>query len=257
MPSRNPITDQVDLGGPLSTIPGGATEALTARIDIAPGDLTALDGSVLRMGTSSVPLTAATNSAAGFVVGYFKTTATTGWPAGLYTHLQCAGAGANATALEGDLTLAAALATVTGVECFVDLTAAGRVTGSLSVVQGTVDFGNFALPGAGGGVYRAACFNIKGEGAASDPTKAQRISCLELKTGDGTFATGKDFEKFAAGYAIYFNGFTGATGVTQILSTTRLAELPTGTLGIRVGVGAEGASGTAYYIPLVLATEWN
>jgi hypothetical protein len=55
----------------------------------------------------------------------------------------------------------------------------------------------------------------------------------------------------------YFNGFTAASGVTSIVSSTRLAELPASTIGIRVGVGADGAAGTAYYIPLILASEWN
>jgi len=256
--SRNYITDEEDLGGPVGGIPGGASEGVYARLDIAPRTETEVDGSVIRMGVAATPLINDTASAAGFIVGYFDCGAANGWPAGLYIHTDVTGtAGLNFTALQGDATLKTACAIVTGVECFMDFSSAGRVTGSLSVVQGTVAFGNFALPGAGGGVYRAACFNIKGGGSSSDPTKAQRISCIELKTGDGTFATNKDFELFAAGYAIYFSGFTAAAGVTNILSSTRLAELPASTIGIRVGVGAEGASGTAYYIPLVLATEWN
>lgn len=189
------------------------------------------------------------------VAGSFTFPDTSGWPAGLFITSALTGTGGNFTALEGDAVVQAVKATLTGVECFMQFTTPGAVTGSASAVQGTIDFGNYTFPG--GGVYRGACFNIKGEGAACDPTAVQRISCLELKTGDGTFKANKDFEKFARAYAIYFSGFTGAGGVNQILSTTRLAELPAGTLGIRVGVGAEGDGGTAYYIPLVLATEWN
>ncbi len=212
------------------------------------------DGSVIRMGTSGSPLVD-DQAGAGFVVGYFDCGAASGWPAGLYLSADVTGAGGSFTALEGDPVIKAAKAVVTGIESFMQFVSPGKVTGAARACQATVDFGNYQIT-AGGGVYSAACFNIKGEGAACDPSLAQRISCLELKT-EGTFEANKDFEKKAAGYAIYFNGFTAAAGVTNILSSTSLAELPAGTLGLRVGVGGDGAAGDAYYIPLVAAAEWN
>lgn len=180
---------------------------------------------------------------------------TSGWPAGLFVSTTLTGAGGNFTALQGDAVLAAAKATVTGIECFMQLPAGGYVTGACRAVQGTIDFGNETKHS--GGCYSAACFNIKGEGASCDPTAVQRIACLELKT-EGTFKTGKDFEKAAQAYAIYFNGFTAASGVTNILTSTELAELSAvHAVGFRVGVGADGAAGAAYYVPMIPAADWN
>jgi hypothetical protein len=254
--SEDYITGLENPLGPVSGVGGIATAEVPARVAIS-GVAAVTDGSVLRMGTSAAPLIDDL-AGAGFIVGYFDCGDAAGWPVGLYIHTDVTAAGGNFTALQGDATLKAAKGVVTGVECYMDFSSAGRVTGSLSVVQGTVAFGNFALPGPGGrGVYRAACFNIKGGGGSSDCLKAIRISCLELKTGDGSFAANKNFDEHPAGYAIYFSGFTAAAGVTNILSSTRLAELPANTIGIRVGVGAEDASGAVYYIPLVPAAEWN
>jgi len=233
------------------------------RIDGATGRLTldgvastgVTDGSVIRMGTSASPLVD-DQAGAGFVVGYFDSGVTSGWPVGLFISTNVTGAGGSFTALQGDAVLTAAKATVTGIENWMQLNTGGRVTGACRSVQGTIDFGNEDK--GSGGVYSAACFNIKGQGSSVDIGTTQRVSCLELKT-EGTFSStsGENFETKAAGYAIYFNGFTAASGVTNILSSTSLAELPAGTVGIRVGVGSDGAAGTAYYIPLVLASAWN
>lgn len=213
------------------------------------------DGSVLRMGTSGSPLVD-DQAGSGFVIGYFDCGATSGWPGGLFISTNVTGAGGSFTALQGDAVLTAAKATVTGIEDWMQVNTGGRVTGACRSVQGTIDFSDEDK--GSGGVYSAACFNIKGQGSSCDIGTTQRVQCIELKT-EGTFSstTGEDFETKAAGYAIYFNGFTAASGVTNILSSTRLAELPASTVGIRVGVGSDAASGTAYYIPLVLASEWN
>ncbi len=205
-------------------------------------------------GTSGSPVTDDTPGL-NFVEMYFDSGATSGWNGGLYLTYYATGAAGNFTAIEGDVTVSAAVANTTGIESFMAFSAGGKVTGHAAACQATIDYANAALAFSGG-AYMAARFNIKGEGSACDPSGAIRISCLELQT-QGTFATGKDFELHAAGYAIYFNGFTAAANVTKILSSVRLAELPAGTVGIRVGVGADGEAGTAYYIPLVLATEWN
>jgi hypothetical protein len=211
---------------------------------------------VVACGTLAVPIASAVANVY-FRENYFKATSASGWPCGDYTHMSAAGVGGSFTALEGDMTVDAAVSDATGVECFMDFASgAGKVSGHAAAGQFTIDYADAALPGSAGGCYMAGRFNIKGEGSSCDPTKAQRMSCIELQT-QGTFKTSCDFEKLPQSYAIYFNGFTGASGVNQILSTTRLAELPTSTVGIRVGVGADGATGTAYYIPLVLATEWN
>jgi len=230
----------------------------TNRLDMSSIDVSAsnTDGGVIRMGTSGSPITEDT-AGMNFVMGYFDSGATSGWPAALYLHLAATGTTAF-TALQGDMTVSATATTVTGIESFMAFTSPGKVSGAARACQGTIDFGNYEIT-TGGGVYSAGCFNIKGEGSACDPSLAQRIQCIELKT-EGTFETNKDFEKKAAAYAIYFNGFSGAAGTGSILTTTTLtigAGDPANVVGIRVGVGGDADAGTAYYIPLVPAAEWN
>jgi len=212
------------------------------------------DGSVLRMGTSGSPLVD-DQAGAGFVVGYFDCGATSGWPAGLYISTNVTGVGGSFTALEGDAVISAAKAVVTGIESFMQFVTPGKVTGAARACQATIDFGNYEIT-AGGGVYSAATFNIKGEGSACDPSLAQRVSCLELKT-EGTFESGKDFEEMSRGYAIYFNGFTPAGGTGSIISSTALAEVGLSCIGIRIGVGSDAGGGDAYYLIAIPAAEWN
>lgn len=238
---------QMDVGAKALQTAGTARVTLNG---VASSGVT--DGSVLRMGTSGAPLTD-DQAGAGFVVGYFDCGDAAGWPAGLYISTNVTGAGGSFTALQGDAVVSVAKAVVTGVECFMQFATAGAVTGRASAMAGCVDFGNYAF--AAGGCYTAGCFSIKGEGSSVNLSAPQRVACVELRN-EGTYGA-NSFEVKTAGYAIYFNGFTAASGVTNILSSTRLAELPASTVGIRVGVGADGASGTAYYIPLVLASEWN
>ena len=216
--------------------------------------LTLAGVSSFTMGTESTPIvndTAGTN----FVSCYLDHGASSGWGGGIYLTGLATGAGSSWTSIEGDVTVSAAIADTTGIESFMSFSSGGKVTGHAAACQATIDYANAALAFSGG-AYMAGRFNIKGEGSTCDPSGAIRISCIELQT-QGTFATDKNFEKHAAGYAIYFNGFTGATGTGSIISSTDLAELPTGTIGVRVGVGSDGAAGTAYYIPLVVATQWN
>jgi len=214
-------------------------------------------GSVLNFGTSTVPLVC-DDAAAGFIVGYFDSGATSGWPAGVYFKLNATGAGASYTALEGDLTLSAAAVNVTGIECFLQVASGGCVpAGGLSACTVTVDFANCALA-TGGGWYRGATFNIKGEGGSTDPSGAHVISCLELKT-EGTWGT--TFESCADSFAIVFNGFTSAAGTGKIISSSVPGVLSGlgAVRGVRVGANnaAIDTAPTAYYIPLIPATAWT
>jgi hypothetical protein len=208
-----------------------------------------------QLGTSSIPLVNDSASLAGFILGYFDCGATSGWPAGIYVTTDLTGAGGSFTCLQGDAVVKTSKASITGVENFMQFASGGKVTGHCASGQFTIDFANAALAFSGG-AYMAGRFNIKGEGSACDPSGALRISCIELQN-QGTFASGKEFETKAAAYAIFFNGFTAASGVTNIISNTSLAELPSGTLGVRVGVGSDGQAGAAYYIPLIVASEWD
>jgi hypothetical protein len=237
----------------------GITTSGVNRLDlggIKSADCT--DGSVLRMGTSAAPL-ADTQNGAGFVVGYFTTSDAAGWPAGVYTCTTFTGAGGNGTGMEGDVTVSAAKGTLTGIESFMAFTSgSGRVTGAARVVQGTIDFANAALPGSAGGVYSAACFNIKGEGSNCDISKAQQVNCIELKT-EGTFSGtgGKNFQTLPQGSIIYLNGFTAGAGAVLNNSALTWTDALASVIGMRVGVGADGAPPTVYYVPLIPAAEWN
>jgi hypothetical protein len=47
-------------------------------------------------------------------------------------------------------------------------------------------------------------------------------------------------------------GWTAANGTAHAVSDTSLAELPAGSIGLRIKVGS-----SIYYIPAVAAAEWN
>lgn len=99
------------------------------------------------------------------------------------------------------------------------------------------------------GTYAAGMFEIYSDGKASDPADMTELSVLRLcNSGD---ATGKaDVDTDACIFSV--QGFTAAAGVTNALSSTRLAELPAGSVGLRCKIGS-----SMYYIPAVISTEWN
>jgi hypothetical protein len=92
-------------------------------------------------------------------------------------------------------------------------------------------------------------FELYSDGTASDPAGLTELSVLRLcNSGNATGAADVDTDA----NVISIQGFTAATGDTNAISSTSLAELPAGTVGIRVKVGS-----TVYYIPAVVSTEWN
>lgn len=225
-----------------------ANPSSTGRLRLSPG------GDIgFHIGLAAVPVVQ--DITGNHLEAHFDNGATSGWPCGCFVETDLTAAGGNFTAGQFDAVLTAAKGTVTGIENWMQINTSGRVTGSCRSVQGTIDFSNESK--GSGGNYAAACFNIKGQGTSVNISGSQRVQCIELKT-EGTFPnTTSGFQKKAAGYAIYINGFTSAAGVGSILSSTSLAELPAGTLGLRVGVGGDGDAGAAYYIPLVVASQWN
>lgn len=225
-----------------------ANPSSTGRIRLSPGSDIGF-----HIGLAAVPVVQ--DITGNHLEAHFDNGATSGWPCGIFIETDVTAAGGSFTAGQFDAVLTAAKAVVTGVENWMQINTGGRVTGACRSVQGTIDFSNESK--GSGGVYSGATFNIKGQGTSVNISGCQRVSCLELKT-EGTFPnTTSGFQKKASGYAIYINGFTSAAGVGSILSSTSLAELPAGTLGLRVGVGGDAASGASYYIPLVVASEWN
>lgn len=90
---------------------------------------------------------------------------------------------------------------------------------------------------------------IYSDGAASDPAGLTNLACLSIENAGN--ATGMaDVDTDACIFS--FAGWTAAADTTKVLSSVSLSELPTGTVGLRCKV-----AGVAYYLPLVVATEWN
>jgi len=112
----------------------------------------------------------------------------------------------------------------------------------------TLHIPNIASWAPTGSLY-GALIEIYSDGANSDPAGLTNLSFLTISnSGNSTGKADVDTDAFA----INFAGFTAAANVTKVLSSVSLAELPTGTVGIRCRVGS-----TTYYLPLVVSTEWN
>lgn len=117
-----------------------------------------------------------------------------------------------------------------------------------AAIRGTLQIPDIAS-WAPTGTLCAGMFEIYSDGAASDPAGLTELAVLRLlNSGNATGMADVDTDAFL----FSIQGFTGATGTTNVLSTTSLTELPPSTVGLRVKIG----SGT-YYIPAVAAAEWN
>ena len=98
------------------------------------------------------------------------------------------------------------------------------------------------------GTYAAVNAEIYSGDATSDPG-GQAIACYRAVNNGN--ATGKaDVDDDAAILAV--DGFTAATGTAHAVSSTSLNELPASSIGLRITV-----DGAVYYIPAVIAAEWN
>lgn len=117
-----------------------------------------------------------------------------------------------------------------------------------AAVRGTTHIPDVAA-WAPAGTLCAGMFELYNDGAASDPAGLTELSILRLcNSGNATGAADVDTDAFL----FSIQGFTAAAGVTNVVSSTSLAELPAGSVGLRVKVGS-----STYYIPAVAAAEWN
>lgn len=135
------------------------------------------------------------------------------------------------------------------------LTLSHAVVGTAAALQTEVSTPNLQTLT---GTHTAFNVAVYAGGSASDHHPNSSWSMIRFQVGGD--ATGcLNFQQF--GYALLFQGFTaaavGAQFNTPIITNTKLAELPAGNLGIKVGVGAVGAGAADYYIPLVPVGEWN
>jgi hypothetical protein len=196
-------------------------------------------------GTSSSPVTASTASK--FISNYFSSSATSGETNGFYLRTYQTGAGGEVIAarLFGSVTDVAAT-NARGAHISLSFGTSGTVTGLAAALEATLH-----VPATAGmaGTNYAVKAAINADASTSDPVGATTLAFIGIVgQGDGTGLADVSTDA----QILDVTGLTAATGVTNIISSTSLAELPSGTIGLRIKV-----NGTVYLIPAVVSTEWN
>lgn len=222
------------------------------RLDLTnlPITATKTDGCIMKIGTSSVPKVNDTADAK-FIQIYTDSGATSGDSRLMYIRHYITGAGGGGEALRVFTTINANAATGHGAHIslgFLATAGASELSGLGAAVRGTLHIPNVAS-WAPSGTLCAGMFEIYSDGTASDPAGLTELSVLRLcNSGNATGLQDVDTD----GFLFSVQGFTAASGVTNVLSSTSLAELPASSVGLRVKIG----TGT-YYIPAVIAAQWN
>jgi len=199
-------------------------------------------GLLMGVGTSAAP--AATSTAdAKFVEIRAKNTATSGDNRLAYFRFDIGGAGGGGECLRAFTDLTAAAGTAHGAHLSLQADLTGYVTGLGVGVRGQLLVGNAAIPA--GGTYYGMQAEIYAEGSSSDISAVTKHAVLAIQ------ANGDATGKATVVNAMAIDG-TAAADATKMISSVSLAELPGSTVGIAVLV-----NGTRYYIPAVLASEWN
>lgn len=166
---------------------------------------------------------------------------------GIYARSYVATAAISADALRVFATVEdVAAATVRGAHVSLSFGSSGTVSGMAAALEATLH-----MPSGGGmaGTNYAVKAAINADGAGSDPAGATTIAFVGV-VAQGTQAGIDDLED--DGVFLDFQGFTADADASHFLSSVSLAELPTGTVGVRCKVGS-----TLYYLPLVAAAQWN
>ena len=224
-----------------------------ARLDFSDATVKAAntDGGIIKAGTSSAPVTEDTADMK-FVALYFDNGATSGDNRGMYLRLYHTGSGTGGgEAARIFTTVNANIGTAHGAHIslnFLATAGASECSGLGAAVRGTTHIPNVAS-WAPTGTLCAGMFEVYSDGANSDPAGLTELSVLRLvNAGNATGMADVDTDA----YLFSIQGFTAAADTSKVVSSVSLAELPGSTIGLRVKVGA-----SAYYIPCVLATEWN
>jgi hypothetical protein len=209
------------------------------------------DGGILKAGTAAAPITRDTANYS-FVKMYCDNGAASGDNRLAYLRLYLTGAGTGGgETIRAFTTVNANIANAHGAH--ISLNFAATAGGSECSGLGAAVRGTLHIPAVASwaptGTLCAGMFEIYSDGATSDPAGLTELSVLRLcNSGDGTGLADVDTD----GFLFSVQGFTAASGVTNVLSSTSLAELPGSSVGLRVKIG----TGT-YYIPAVVSTEWN
>ena len=204
------------------------------------------------VGSSSVPVVDDTAGVA-FITGFFDAGAISGDNKGLSIELNATGVLQTfSTAIYGVCKPSVQVRNPVGVQGDLIFGAAGWIQGLGYAIGGYASLPNAVVASTGN--FAGCNIEVAAAGSTTDVSGITRASVLRLAVGGD--ATGiATFE--TKGAVISLVGFTQAAGVTKMISSTRLAELPAGTIGMRVGVGGGGGGDTMYYVPLVPVAEWN
>jgi len=208
---------------------------------------------VFGAGTSALPVTTATAGDNGIELRFESTATDAGSDTRAeYLALYLAGA----TTGGGDCLRAvthveANLGTARGAHLSLDFSAVAggsECSGLGAAVVGTTHIPDVAS-WAPGGTLCSMQAEIYSDGSASDPAGLTELSVLRLaNSGNATGMADVDTDAMI----LSIQGFTAAADTTKAISSTSLAELPAGTVGIRVKVGTG-----VFYIPAVAIAEWD
>lgn len=238
-----------------TSVPGGLYAGVATRIAANPSTtgyiLLSHSGQEagFHIGTSAVPLVDDTVNV-NFMSGYFDSGAVSSDSKGLAIVLNATGVlQLFSTAIYGSCQASVQVRNPVGVQGELVFGAGGWIQGLGYALGGYLSLPDATVAATG----NVGCIVAEVAAPASlDISPATRSAVHQLRlagAGQANYETNSTFFSFV--------GFTATAGVTKMLSSTKLAELPTGTIGIRVGVGAAGGGDTMYYIPLVLASEWD
>lgn len=199
-------------------------------------------GLLMGVGTAAAP--AATSEAgASLAEIYGRTTATEGDNRLWHAEYEIAGAGASGECLYAGASLTAAAVSASGSTATLQVGGAGSVSGVGVGGDAALLVRDDAV--AAGGAYYAGRSEIQFAGPSSSLAAVTDHAIHRFAaTGNGT---GK-----ATCTVVWDIAATAAVGVAAAISSTKLNELPTDTVGIAVII-----NGNRYYIPAVLASEWN
>jgi hypothetical protein len=213
-----------------------------SSVDVAAANT---DGGVMKAGTSSAPVTEDTANLK-FISFYWKNGATSGDAQGLYNRLYVSGAGGGGDALRSFCTVSdVAAATVRGAHISLSFATSGSCTGLGTCLETTLH-----IPSGGGlaGTVSSIKAAVHSDDTGSDPVGSFLSVFNVVSQGNATGMADVDTDC----HLFDIDGFTAASGTTNMVSSTSLAELPGSSIGLRIHF-----DGNTYYIPAVIAAEWN
>lgn len=177
----------------------------------------------------------------------FDCGATSGDARAIYSRLYITGAGGGGEAVRAFCTVEdVAAATARGAHISLNWGDSGSVTGLGAALEATLHIREDA---GMGGTITAIKAAIHSDAATSDPNGATTLSVFNVVSqGDETGMADVDTDC----YLLDIDGFSAASGTTNMVSSTSLAELPASSIGLRIHF-----DGNVYYIPAVIAAQWN